>query len=116
MIGIYKGNRRKLRRVYNCYQYRGKMQQKVHAMYTTLYCARIFSMKRVLFCNINEILDVHVGSREEMIGKEQRFLAGTIQVDVVAPTSAQATISDDIASNRKRKGAGGGSKGKAKII
>ena len=51
-----------------------------------------------------------------MIGKEQRFLAGTIQVDVVAPTSAQATISDDIASNRKRKGAGGGSKGKAKII
>ena len=54
-----------------------------------------------------------------MIGKEQMFLAGTFtpfQVDVVAPTSAQATTSDDGAANRKRKGAGGGRKGKAKII
>ena len=38
------------------------------------------------------------------------------EVDVVAPTSSQATTSDDGAANRKRKGAGGGRKGKAKII
>ena len=34
----------------------------------------------------------------------------------MAPTSAQATTSNDGAANRKRKGAGGGRKGKAKII
>eukprot|EP00731_Ephydatia_muelleri_P022414 Em0014g1005a len=37
-----------------------------------------------------------------------------LYVDVVAPTSAQATTSDDGAANRKRKGAGGWQKGEGK--
>ena len=55
-----------------------------------------------------------------MTGMENRFLEGIYTLflaDVVAAMSTQATPSNDVAaSSRRRKGAGDGRQGKAKII